>query len=175
VNLPPAIAKTLWFVAAVAIAWGLNGWRATAALDALQDAREGDRAAAEDWIDRTLEATECELHEAESYLSSSSSRPYVHRPDYVETFVEKLYDHGASGIEICDSHSLGYLLAHYLLVWLPDDESQHEQLIADAQSMARRDAVVYHGATSAEAEEIVRTSTLIGERRVLLNLPVEAE
>ena len=173
--MPSAILKTLWFVAAVAMAWGVNGWRAHAALDALEDARDGDRAAAEDWIDRTLEATECELHEAESYLSSSSTRPYISRPDYVDTFVEKLYAHEAPGVEICDSYSLGYLVPHYLLVWLPDDESKHEQLIADAQSMVRRDAVVYHGATSAEAEEIVRTSTLIGERRVLLNLPVEAE
>lgn len=173
--MPSAILKAFWFVAAVTMAWGVNGWRANAALDALEDARDGDRSAAEDWIDRTLKATECELHEAESYLSSSSSRSDISRPDYVDTFVEKFYAHEAPGVEICDSYSLGYLFAHYLLVWLPDDESKHEQLIADAQSMVRRDAVVYHGATSAEAEAIVRTSTLIGERRVLLNLPVEAE
>jgi hypothetical protein len=173
--VPSTILRTLWFVAAVALAWGVNGWRADAALGALEDARDGDRAAAEDWIDRTLEATECELHDAESYLSSSSSRIYVSRPDYVDAFVEKLFEHEAPGVEICDSYSLGYLFAHYLLVWLPDDQSKHEQLIADSQSMVRRDAVVYHGATSAEAEEIVRTSTLIGERRVLLNLPVDAE
>ena len=170
-----AILKAFWLVGAVVLAWGVNGWRADAALDALEDARDGDRAAAEDWIDRTLNATECHLHEAESYLSSRSSRVYVRRPDYVDTFVQKLREHGAEGIEICDSHSLGYLFAHYLLVRLPDDESMHEQLIADAQSMVRRDAIVYHGSTSAEAEEIVRTSTLIGERRILLNLPVEAE
>ena len=173
--MPSALLKTVWFVTAVSMAWGFNGWRANAALGALEDARDGDREAAEDWIDRTLDATDCELHEAESYLSSGSSRAYVRRPDYVETFVAKLYAHQAPSIEICDSHSLGYLFAHYLLVWLPDDESKHEQLIADAQSMVRRDAVVYHGATSDEAEEIVRTSTLIGERRLLLNLPVEAE
>ncbi len=173
--MPSAIVKAIWFIAAVALAWGVNGWRADAALDALEAARDGDRGAAEDWIDRTLDATECELHAAESYLASDSSRAHVRRPDYVDTFVDKLYEHGAEAIEICDSYSLGYLFAHYLLVWLPDDQSEHEQLIADAQSMVRRDAIVYHGSTSAEAEQIVRTSTLIGERRVLLNLPVEAE
>jgi len=40
--------------------------------------------------------------------------------------------------------------------------------------LVRRDAVVYRGVTSADVEEIVRTSTLVGTRRVLVGLPVEA-
>ena len=99
----------------------------------------------------------------------------MRRPDYVEAFVDKLYAAGASEIEICDSDALGFRFAHYLVLTLPDDRSKHERLIADAQSFVRRDAVVYRGVTSAEVEEIVRDSTLVGKRRVLLDLPAEAD
>ena len=78
-------------------------------------------------------------------------------------------------LELCESDALGFRFAHYLVVTLPDDTSKHEQVIADAQSMVRRDAVVYRGVTSAEVEEIVRSSTLVGTRRVLVDLPVEAD
>ena len=167
--------KLLWFITALGIAWSVNGWRHGAALQTLDEARNGDREAAEAWVGRTLRNTECELHEAREYLSSSSSRPRVWRPDYVETFVEKLYAGGARDVEVCESRSLGYPVAHYLLITFPDEETRHERIIAHAQSMVRRDAVVYRGATSAEAEEIVRTSTLIGERRLLADLPAKAD
>ena len=52
-----------------------------------------------------------------------------------------------------------------------------ESLPLDARHrmvLVRRDAVVYRGVTSAEVEEIVRTSTLVGTRRVLVDLPVQA-
>jgi len=167
--------KLVWFVAAVAIAWGLNTWRQNAALHGLDAAREGNRSAAERWVDRALRESKCQLHEARGYISSSTTRQYVRRPDYVETFVEKLYTDGAPQIEICDSDALGFRFAHYLVVTLPDDPTKHEQIIADAQSFVRRDAVVYRGVTSAEVEEIVRTSTLVGKSRVLVDLPAEAD
>ena len=167
--------KFLWFVAAVAIAWGLNAWRQDAAMRGLDAAREGDRGAAERWVDRTLRESQCEVHEAREYLSSATTRRYVRRPDYVEEFVEKLYVGGALKIEVCDSDALGFRFARYLLVTLPDDQSKHEAVIADSQSFVRRDAVVYRGATSAEVEEIVRTSTLVGKHRVLVDLPAEAD
>lgn len=166
--------KILWLVASLGIAWGLNAWRQDAAAHGLEAAREGDRGAAESWVDRALRESECELHEAREYVSSSSTRQYVRRPDYVETFVEKLYAGGASDIEVCDSDVLGFRFAHYLVVTLPDDPSKHEQIIADAQSFVRRDAVVYRGVTSTEVEEIVRRSTLVGKHRVLVDLPAEA-
>lgn len=167
--------KILWFLAAVAIAWGLNTWRHNTAIYGLDAARKGDRDAAQRWVDRTLRESKCDLHEANEYLSSSTTRQYVRRPDYVGTFVEKLYAGGARQIEICDSDMLGFRFAHYLLVTLPDDPRRQERVIADAQSFVRRDAVVYRGATSAEVEEIVRTSTLVGNHRVLVDLPAEAE
>lgn len=167
--------KILWFVAAVAIAWGLNAWRQDAAMHGLDAAREGDRGAAERWVDRALRESQCEIHEAREYLSSSTTRRYLRRPDYVEEFVERLYAGGAPKIEVCDSDALGFRFAHYLLVTLPDDQSKHEGVIADSQSFVRRDAVVYRGATSAEVEEIVRTSTLVGKHRVLVDLPAEAD
>ncbi|MBW1760830.1 MAG: hypothetical protein JRG67_08400 [Deltaproteobacteria bacterium] len=157
------------------IAWGLNTWRQNAAEHGLDAAREGDRSAAERWVDRALRESKCQLHEARGYISSSTTRQYVRRPDYVETFVEKLYADGAPQIEICDSDALGFRFAHYLVVTLPDDSSNHERIIADAQSFVRRDAVVYRGVTSTEVEEIVRTSTLLGKRRVLVDLPAEAD
>jgi hypothetical protein len=166
--------KILWFVAAVAIAWGLNAWREDAAMHGLEAARGGDRGAAERWVDRVLRESECEIHEAREYLSSSATRQYVRRPDYVETFVERLYADGAPKVEICDSDALGFRFAHYLLVALPDDESEQEGVIADSQSFVRRDAVVYRGVTSAEVEEIVRSSTLVGKHRVLVDLPAKA-
>ena len=98
----------------------------------------------------------------------------MRRPDYVQTFVDKLYADGAPMLEVCESDALGFRFAHYLLVTLPDDGREQERVIADAQSLVRRDAVVYRGVTSAEVEEIVRTSTLVGTRRVLVDLPVEA-
>jgi len=167
--------KILWFVAAVALAWGLNAWRQSAAMHGLDAAREGDRSAAERWVDRALRESECELYEAREYLASSTTRQYVRRPDYVETFVEKLYAGGAPQIEVCDSEALGFRFAHYLVVTLPNDPSNHERIIADAQSFVRRDAVVYRGVTSTEVEEIVRTSTLVGKRRVLVDLPAEVD
>jgi hypothetical protein len=167
--------KVLWFVAALAIAWTLNTWRESAAMRGLDAARRGDRSAAERWVDRSLRESECQLHEARGYISSSATRQYVRRPDYVETFVYKLYAGGAPQIEVCDSETLGFRFAHYLIVTLPDDAGKHERIIADAQSFVRRDAVVYRGVTSTEVEEIVRASTLVGERRVLVDLPAEAD
>ena len=70
--------------------------------------------------------------------------------------------------------ALGFRLAHYLVVTLPEDERDQEKVIADAHSFVRRDAVVYQGVTSVEVEEIVRDSTLVGETRVLVDLPAEA-
>ncbi len=167
------IPKVLWLIAAFGIAWGINTWRQQAAMHGLEAAREGDRDAAESWVDRSLRESECELHEAKSYLSSST-RQYVRRPDYVETFVRKLYDGGAPRVEMCDSDALGFRFAQYLVVTLPEDPRNQERVIADAQSFVRRDAVVYRGVTSEEVEDIVRGSTLVGETRVLVDLPVEA-
>ncbi len=166
--------KLLWFVAALGLAWGINEWRQEVAAHGLEAAQEGDRGAAESWVERALRESGCELHEARDYLADEITQKYVRRPDYVETFVDKLYAGGAEMLEVCESDALGFRFAHYLLVTLPDDRSKHEQLIADAQSLVRRDAVVYRGVTSAEVEEIVRTSTLVGTRRVLVDLPVEA-
>ncbi len=166
--------KILWFVAAIAIAWGLNSWRHDAALHGLGAARDGDRGAAESWVDRKLRESHCELHEARQYVSSPSTRQYVPRPDYVETFVEKLYAGGALRIEVCDSDVRGFRFAQYLLVTLPDDQSKQERVIADAQSFVRRDAVVYRGETSTEAEASVRALTLVGTRRVLAEFHAEA-
>ncbi|MCZ6807497.1 MAG: hypothetical protein O7F08_11130 [Deltaproteobacteria bacterium] len=167
------IPKVLWLIAAFGMAWGINTWRQQAAMHGLEAAREGDRDAAESWVDRSLRESECELHEAKSYLSSST-RQYVRRPDYVETFVRKLYDGGAPRVEMCDSDALGFRFAQYLVVTLPEDPRNQERVIADAQSFVRRDAVVYRGVTSEEVEDIVRGSTLVGETRVLVDLPVEA-
>jgi hypothetical protein len=166
--------KILWFAAAVLIAWGLNEWRQQAAMLRLDAAHHGDQSAAERWVDRALRESGCELHEARAYLTSPVTRQYVRRPDYVETFVDKLYDGDARQIEVCDSDVLGFRLAQYLLVTLPDDPREQERVIADAQSFVRRDAVVYRGVTSAEVEDIVRSSTLVGEHRVLVDLPAEA-
>lgn len=175
---PPAkrvVAALVIAVVAVLVVWGLSAWRERANLDALEAARRGDRDAAERWVDRYLERDACTLHEADAYLSTPGTRQYVRRPDYIETFVEKLHADGAPRIEICDSDRLGYRFAHYLVVTLPDDTGKHEQLIADTQSLVRRDAVVYGGVSSAEVEELVRASTLIGTRRVLANLPTDAD
>lgn len=167
--------KVLWFIAALGLAWGINQWRQQAAAHGLEAAQEGDRGAAEAWVDRALRESQCELHEARDYLTSGATRQYVRRPEYVETFVDKLYAGGAEEIEVCESDALGFRFAHYLLVTLPEDSAMHDQLIADAESLVRRDAVVYRGVTSEEVENIVRTSTLIGTRRVLVDLPVEAD
>jgi hypothetical protein len=167
--------RILWFVAALAIAWGLNAWRRDAASHGLEAAQQGDRSAAERWVDRALREGECELHEAKEYLQSPATRQYVRRADYVESFVEKLYAGGAPKIEVCDSDLVGFRFAHYLLVTLPEDPSKQERVIADAQSFVRRDAVVYRGVSSSEVEAIVRDSTLVGEHRVLLDLPAEAD
>lgn len=168
------IPKLLWFVAALGIAWGINTWRQQAAMQGLDAARGGDRDAAENWVDRALRESQCELHEAQTYVASSD-RQYLRRPDYVETFVKKLYEGGAPLVEVCDSDALGFRFAHYLVVTLPDDTRAQERVIADAQSFVRRDAVVYRGVTSDQVEEIVRGSTLVGETRVLVDLPAEAQ
>ncbi len=167
--------RILWFVAALAIAWGLNAWRRDAASHGLEAAQQGDRSAAERWVDRALREGDCELHEAREYVQSPATRQYVRRPDYVESFVEKLYAGGAAKIEVCDSDLVGFRFAHYLLVTLPEDPTKQERVIADAQSFVRRDAVVYRGVSSSEVEAIVRDSTLVGEHRVLLDLPAEAD
>jgi hypothetical protein len=167
------IPKLLWLVAAFGIAWGVNTWRQQTAMHGLEEARQGDRDAAEGWVDRALRESDCVLHEAKAYLSSSA-RQYVRRPDYVETFVHKLYDGGAPRVEVCDSDALGFRFAHYLVVTLPEEPRSQERVIADAQSFVRRDAVVYRGVSSEEVEEIVRDSTLVGETRVLVDLPAEA-
>lgn len=169
ITLPRAI----WFVAALGLAWSINGWRQAAADRGLQAAREGDRGAAEGWVDRALRESACKLHEAKTYLSVST-RQYVRRPDYVENFVRKLYDGGAPRVEICDSDALGFRFAHFLVVTLPEDSRSQERVVADAQSFVRRDAVVYRGVTSEQVEDIVRNSTLVGETRVLVDLPAEA-
>lgn len=173
--MAPNFAKIVWFVVSLALAWGLNSWRQNAGAAGLEAARDGDRRAAEQWIDRTLRQRDCELHEAREYLGSSATRQYVRRPDYVESFVEKLYAGGAPEIEVCDSEKLGFQFAHYLLVTLPEDPAQQEPIVADAQSLVRRDAVVYRGVTSAEVEQVVRTSTLIGTHRVIVELPAAAD
>jgi len=170
----PNFPKIIWFIVSLALAWGLNSWRQNAGAAGLEAARDGDRGAAEGWIDRTLREQDCDLHEAREYVGSSATRQYVRRPDYVETFVEKLYAGGATDIEVCDSDKLGFRFAYYLLVTLPDDPGEQEAVVADAQSLVRRDAVVYRGVKSAEVEQIVRTSTLIGTRRALVELPTEA-
>jgi hypothetical protein len=170
VSLP----RVAWFVVALGLAWGVNQWRAQVAAHGLEAAHAGDRDAAEGWVDRTIREDQCQLLEARAYLTDEETRKYVRRPDYVETFVDKLYRGGASKVELCESEALGFRFAHYLLVSLPEDPRRHEQLIADAQSLVRRDAVVYRGVTSSEVEEIVRTSTLIGTTRVLVDLPVQA-
>lgn len=166
--------KLLWLIAAFGIAWGINWWQQGAAMQGLEAAREGDRDAAESWVGRALRESQCELHEAREYLAGQTRR-YVRRPDYVETFVAKLYDGGAPTVEICDSDALGFRFAHYLVVTLPEDPRNQERVIADSQSFVRRDAVVYRGVNSTEVEEIVRTSTLVGESRVLVDLPAEAD
>jgi len=166
--------KILWFVVAVGIAWGINTWRQDVAASGLEAARGGDRSAAERWVERALGEAQCELHKARDYLASPDTRQYVRRADYVQGFVDKLYAGGATSVEICDSTALGVRLAHYLVVTLPEDRRSQERVIADAQSLVRRDAVVYRGVTSDEVEEIVRRSTLVGESRVLVDLPAEA-
>ncbi len=167
--------KLVWFIAALGLSWGINEWRTSAAARGLQAAQDGDRRAAEQWVDRALRESKCELHEAKAYLADDETRKYVRRPDYVELFVDKLANGGAAAVEICESDALGFRFAHYLLVTLPDDTGKHEQLIADAQSLVRRDALVYRGVTSVEVEQIVRSSSLVGTRRVLVDLPVEAD
>lgn len=165
--------RVLWFVAALGISWGINSWRHAVADRGLEAAREGDRSAAEDWVDRAIRESACELHEANEYLAGPT-REYVRRPDYVEDFVSKLYEGGSPRVEVCDSDALGFHIAHYLVVTLPEADRAQERVIADAQSFVRRDAVVYRGVTSEEVEEIVRSSTLVGETRVLVDLPAEA-
>jgi hypothetical protein len=164
--------RIAWFVAALGIAWGTNRWRQEAAMRALEAARRGDRGAAEAWVERALRRSQCELQEAREYLSSNASRQRLYRSDYVDTFVGRLYADGAPKIEVCDSEAR---FARYLLVTLPDDQDKQERLIADSQSLVRRDALVYQGVSSAEVEEVVRRSTLVGKHRVLVDLPAEAD
>lgn len=70
---------------------------------------------------------------------------------------------------------LGYGFADYLLVTLPDAPSNHETVIADAQGLVRRDAVVCRGVTPSEVELIARDATLIRERRAFVDFPAEAD
>lgn len=168
-----SLQKVLWFGTALALAWGVNTWRQGVAASSLEAAHAGDRSAAERWVERALREAQCDMHEARDYLSSTA-RQYVRRADYVEGFVDKLYAAGAPQVDVCDSTVLGVRLARYLVVLLPDDPRQQEQVIADAQSLVRRDAVVYRGVTSSEVEELVRRSTLVGKQRVLVDLPAEA-
>jgi hypothetical protein len=170
-----SLLRTIWLLCAIGLAWGINQWRSNAAAHGLEAARDGDREAGEEWIDRALRESQCTLHEAEGYLSSDASRSYVRRSDYVQSFVERLYSDGAALIEICESDALGFRIAQYLLVTLPEDVREHEQLIADAQSLVRRDAVVYRGVSSVDVEEIVRVSSLVGTSRLLVELPAQAE
>jgi hypothetical protein len=175
IALQVTVPKLLWFAVSIGLAWGVNEWRQSAAKAVLQDARQGDRDAAEDSVERALRESQCEIHEARSYLASASTRRYLRRPDYTETFVEKLYEEGAPKIEICDSDAPGFRFAQYLVVTLPDDPARQERVVADAQSFVRREAVVYRDVSSAEVEEIVRDSTLVGTRRVLVDLPAPEE
>lgn len=165
------VPKLLWFAASIGLAWGVNEWRQSAAQAGLEEARQGDRDAAEDWVQRALREGQCEMHEARSYVASASTRRYVGRPDYAETFIERLYEEGAPDIEICDSDAFGFRFARYLVVTLPDDPDRQERVVADAQSFVRREALVYRGVSPAEVEEIVRDSTLVGTGRVLVELP----
>jgi len=169
-----SLGKLVWFVAALALAFGINQWRMHAAASRLEAARDGDRQAAERWVERSLRESDCELYDAAKYLADPETRSYVRRADYIETFVRKLRDGGASSVEICESDALGFRIANYLLVTLPDEPAKHESLIADSQSLVRRDAVVYRGVTSSEVEDVVRTSTLVGTTRVLVDLPAKA-
>ena len=171
-----SLPRVVWFVVALGLAWGINQWRQVAAAGRLEAAREGDRTSAEGWIDRALRESGCgSLHEANAYLQAEATRRNVRRADYVEAFVGKLVAGGAPSVEICETEALGFPIAHYLVVTLPDDPGKQEQVIADAQSLVRRYAVVYRGVTSAEVEKIVRTSTLVGQGRVLVDLPAEAD
>ncbi len=72
--------KIIWFIVSLALAWGLNSWRQHAGAAGLEAARDGDRGAAERWIDRTLREQDCELHEAREYVGSSATRQYVAAP-----------------------------------------------------------------------------------------------
>lgn len=170
-----SLPRIIWLVLALGLAWGINQWRGHAAARGLEAARDGDRGAGESWIERALRESECTLYEAEGYLSSESNRKYVRRPDYVQSFIDRLYADGAALLEICETDTVGFRIARYLLVSLPDDARRHDQIIADAQSLVRRDAVVYRGVSSMEVEEIVRVSTLVGTGRVLVDLPGQTE
>ena len=170
-----SLPKLVWFVMALGLSFGINQWRMHAAASRLEAAQDGDRKAAERWVARALRESDCELYDAAQYLRDESTRTYVRRPDYVETFVRKLGDGGATSLEFCESDARGFRIAQYLLVTLPEDPSRHESLIADSQSLVRRDAVVYRGVASLDLEELVRTSTLVGTKRVLIELPVEID
>ncbi len=165
-----ASTKLIWFVLAVLMAWGVNHWRHAAALQSLASARAGDRAEAESWIPRRLREEECRLHEARTFLSSDS-RKFVARPDFVSLFVTKLYEGGAEQVEICQSDAAGAALANFLVITMPQAREAQDGVIADAQSFVRRDALVYGGVSETTVEEHVRASTLVGERRVMVQLP----
>jgi hypothetical protein len=170
-----SIPKAIWFVVAVGLSLGINQWRMSAAASSLEAAQSGDRDAAERWVERKLREDDCKLFDADEYLADGATRTFVRHPDYIEDFVRKFDDGGATAVEICESEVVGFRIAKYLLVTLPDDVAKHDQLIADSESLVRRDAVVYRGVTSEEVEEIVRASTLAGTERVLIDLPVEPD
>ena len=81
--------KIIWFLVAIAIAWGLNEWRRDAATHGLEAARQGDRGAAERWVDRALRESQCELYEAREYLSSSSTRRWMARKPFVDSVTRR--------------------------------------------------------------------------------------
>jgi hypothetical protein len=165
-----SIIKLLWFVLAVTMAWGVNHWRHAAALESLASAQAGDRGEAESWILRRVRKEKCRLHEARAFLSADSRR-FVARPDFVSLFVTKLYEGGAVQVEICQSAAADAAPANYLVITLPEADEAQEGVIADAQSFVRRDALVYGGVSETAVEEHVRAATLVGERRVMVQLP----
>lgn len=164
-----SLLKLVWFFVAIAMAWGIDRWTGQVAIQRLDAARSGDRRAAEFWIRRTLDESDCQPREAGQYMRSDT-RNNIALPEFVEMFVGKLYDGGATNVEICDSVTSSASRAQYLLVGLPADEESQESVIANAQSLIRRRGLVYQGVPEDLVEELVRSSTLIGEDRVLVDI-----
>jgi hypothetical protein len=160
-----------WFFVALLLALGINQWRLRAAAASLQAAQDGDVEAAESWVSRSLRESDCTLFSAAEYLGDDESRVNVGHAGYVESFLGKFEEDGATSIEVCEVDEVGFRSARYLILTLPDDARQRDALIADAQSFIRRHAVVYLGANSLKAEEIVRATLLVGTSRILIELP----
>lgn len=164
-----SLVKLVWFLVAIAMAWGINRWTRQVAMERLDAARSGDRGAAEFWIERTLDDSDCEPREAATYMQGDT-RNNVALPEFVEMFVRKLYDGGATDVQICESAGPSAPPAQYLLIRLPSDEESQEGVIANAQSLIRRRGLVYQGVPEDLVEELVRSSTLVGEDRVLVDI-----